>query len=128
MKNSSTDRNQRHIGGYGERPRGMSRKRWKNLSNDDPRKYRKFTLNIPTPDNFCGTYPDGTVVVYVTTRSEPFSVTTSVWGTDDFGFLKDEIFQTQAEAEDCFQRRVKEVQQWAIVTIKMLKELGFVGA
>ena len=92
-------------------------------------KYRK----VPTPDDFCGTNDDGTVEVSVVlfpryTQDDPHSIRTCVWGTDDFGLERDESFKTEKEAHEAYHRRVKEVNGWAIITIKSLKEMGFVMA
>ena len=139
MRRFRIDRGEEHLlGGYGVRPKGMSRKEWKGKMHEDPSKYRRFSINVPTPDDFCPTLEDGTVEVSVLMLNayndgiDPYTNTywirTCVWGGDDMGFDRDEEFPTKALAEDCIQRRVKEVCGWSIVTIKMLKELHFVGA
>ena len=92
-------------------------------------KYRR----IPTPDDFCGTNDDGTVEVGVIlfprfTQDDPHSIRTCVWGNDDFGLERDEFFKTEKEAHEAYHRRIKEVNGWAIVTIKTLREMGFIGA
>ena len=112
--------------GKGARQRGFKPR--ERAADYNPRDHKRFTLNIPTPDDFCPTLVDGTVEVSVmlTTMAwgEP-SIRTCVWGGDDMGFERDEVFPTDQEAEGAYQRRVQETQGWGIVTIAMLKELGF---
>lgn len=95
----------------------------------DPRKYNKYSLNVPTPDDWHPTLSDGTVEVSVILTTAVWghpSIRTCVWGGDDDGMERDELFDSNQDAEDAYIRRVKEVEGWAIVTRDMLSALGFV--
>ena len=90
-----------------------------------------YDISVPTPDDFYPTYEDGTVKVSVMRLPyprKPETIRTCVWGGDDTGYDRDESFRTKKEARLCFERRVKEVNGWGIVTVQMLLDLGFVHA
>ena len=93
---------------------------------------RECALRIPTPDEWYGTYEDGTVKVSVINltswNNEKPCIRVCVWGNDDFGLEKDTYFENNEEVQTFFDSKVKEVNGWSIVTIKMLREMGFVGA
>ena len=104
--------------------------RWAKRKDYDPRKYKRFALNIPTPDDWCPTLEDGTVEVAVIRLNcimpgDKPAIRTMVWGGDDMGLERDETFETWEEAEEVYLRRVREVSGWGIVTFKMLTDLGF---
>ncbi len=93
--------------------------------------YWEYNIFVPTPDDFHPTLADGTVEVSVMRLpypKKPETIRTCVWGGDDTGYDRDEDFRTKEEARLCFERRVKEVSNWGIITVDMLRELGFVPA
>jgi hypothetical protein len=130
MNRFRIDRGEQHVI-PNDRQRKSKQRRAKDF---DPRKYKKFSLNVPTPDDWCPTLEDGTVEVTVmhlncySHEDDKPTIRTCVWGGDDMGMERDEEFTTEAEAEEAYQRRVKEITDWAVVTFDMLKELGFVMA
>lgn len=121
------DRGEKHVIGLGKPTKWAKRKGY------DPREYRRFSVNIPTPDDWCPTLEDGTVEVQVmrlhsyTPKDKP-AIRTCVWGGDDTGMERDEYFTSWQEADEVYLWRVREVSGWAIVTFKMLEDLGFVPA
>jgi hypothetical protein len=88
----------------------------------------RYTIHIPTPENWYPTYEDGTVrvsVLNVTSTWGRPAVRVVVWGADDYGMVRDEYLATAEEARECFARRVREVTNWGLVSGQMLKDLGF---
>lgn len=106
----------------------MSRKK----NNQKPRRFaehRRFTLRVPTPDNWSPTEADGCVRVSVIDMGvDTPMVRTCVWGGDDIGLERDEAFGSVYEKNRAYDQRVKEVRNWGIVRMQDLIDMGFKGA
>lgn len=91
----------------------------------------QYTRRVPTPDDWHPTAEDGTVRVRVENTTRVWgtpALRVSVWGLDDTGMERDEHFDRAEDAAAAFRRRVREVNGWALVTMTMLRELGFTRA
>jgi hypothetical protein len=100
----------------------------------------KFSKMVPTKDDFCPTFPEGTVQcsVYFSPETVHFDsaknktkkpcVMMSVWGDDDFGFERLEYFDNKGVAKSTFRKRKEEVSKWTSVTIDGLRKIGFLPA
>jgi len=89
-----------------------------------------FSKQVKTPDDFCPSFPDGTVSCSVILMSEFHKmkpcVRVCVWGDDDFGLARDEFFDNNGTAKTIFRKRKMEVSKWNNITKKQLKEAGFI--
>lgn len=91
----------------------------------------RYTRYIPTPDDWYPTFDDGTVRVQVSNNTKLWktpAIRVSVWGNDDDGMEKDHHFDTEKEARSAFYHLVRTVNNWAIVSKQMLRDLGFIRA
>lgn len=79
----------------------------------------RYFCYIPSPDSWYPNYEDGTVRVGFDSKNNYFKV--SVWGADDFGLEKE--FTTRLEAIELYRK----LSKCSIITIKQLKELGFIN-